>query len=123
MATKGSRRGPRTIDLVLPKQGDTRVYANARVADALVEITKDMTLYHGVRLLQVLEAAYEQGLRDGRGNVFAELDQLKNKPELKYRNPGRPPGSRDSKPRKKRVSRHRRKAANKSTAMRRKKQG
>lgn len=87
--TRISRRGPRAITVVLPK-GSVTMYANARVADALQELTADMTLYHGVRLAQVLEAAYEQGIRDGRRQVFDELDKLKQHPELKHRNPGRP---------------------------------
>jgi hypothetical protein len=39
---------------------------------------------------QVLEAAYEQGLRNGRREVFDEFDRMKQRPELKHRNPGRP---------------------------------
>lgn len=84
-----SRRGPRAIVVGLPK-GEVTVYANARVADAIQELTADMTMYHGVRLAQVIEAAYEQGLRDGRRQVFDEFDRLKQRPELKHRNPGRP---------------------------------
>jgi hypothetical protein len=71
-----------------------KVYAGARVADALEELTADMTLYDGVRFAQVAKALYEQGLDDGRRQVFEELDKLKERPELKHRNPGRPRRSR-----------------------------
>lgn len=84
-----SRRGPRAIAVDLP-QGTVTMYANARVADALEELTAEMTVYHGVRLAQVIEAAYQQGLRDGRRQVFEELDRVRQRPELKHRNPGRP---------------------------------
>ena len=46
--------------------GEITVYANAKVARALQELTNDMTLYHGARLSEVVRAVYEQGLRDGR---------------------------------------------------------
>lgn len=90
---KKTRRGPRALAVELPKSVVT-VYAGARIADALQEITGDMTLYHGVRLAQVLEAVYEQGRTDGRRQVFEEFDKefdkLRQRPELKHRNPGRP---------------------------------
>ena len=84
-----SKRGPRAIDVALAT-GSVTVYANARVATALRELTDDMTLYHGVRLAQVIEAAYDQGLRNGRREVFEEFDKLRQRPELRHRNPGRP---------------------------------
>lgn len=85
-----SRRGKRRIPVDLPKLGDVPVYANARVADALEELSADMGLYHGVRLGQVMEALYEQGRIDGRREVFTGVEQLKQRPELRHRNPGRP---------------------------------
>lgn len=87
MAT--SRRGPRAIVMDL-RSGPVKIYAGARVADALTELAADMKLYQGVRLAQVMEAAYNQGLRDGRRQVFDELENLKRLPALKHRNPGRP---------------------------------
>ena len=41
------------------------VYAGKRVSDALKEVTEDLTLYKGARLLHVLEAVYTQGRKDG----------------------------------------------------------
>jgi len=84
-----SRRGPRVIPLQLPTR-DIAVYANARVADALQELMGDMSLYHGVKFTQVVQAVYEQGLVDGHREVFDGLEKLKASPELKHRNPGRP---------------------------------
>jgi hypothetical protein len=64
------------------------VYAGKRVADALSEITAKMTLYHGVKLTQVLEAVYEQGKKDGARDVFDTVDGLKK--TISHRNPGQP---------------------------------
>jgi hypothetical protein len=84
-----SRRGPRVIPLQLPTRA-IAVYANARVADALQELMADMSLYHGVKFSQVVQAVYAQGLADGRREVFDGAEKLKASPELKNRNPGRP---------------------------------
>lgn len=84
-----SERGPRRVPIEVPN-GELNVYANAKVARALEEVTEDMTVYHGVRLAEVLEAVHEQGVRDGRREVFEHIDEVKNTPELKHRNPGRP---------------------------------
>jgi hypothetical protein len=86
---KIGRRGPRVIPVEL-RNGTVTVYGSARVADALQELMADMTLYSGVKFAQVVEAVYEQGRRDGRREVFDEFDRVKEKPELKHRNPGRP---------------------------------
>lgn len=91
MATGGvSRRGPRAIAVDLPRKGGVTVYAGVRVVDALQEVTAELNLYQGVKLGQVLEAVYDQGLRDGRRQLFDEFDKLKQRPELSHRNPGRP---------------------------------
>jgi len=64
-------RGYRTIKIELPKRGEiAAVYTSARVADALREITEDANLYHGVRLVQVMEAVYLQGRKDGAREAF-----------------------------------------------------
>ena len=91
MATTGKtgKSGPRAIQVTLSKTSVT-VYAGPKVLDALEEVTAEMTLYHGVRLAQVMEALYLQGQKDGRREVFEEFDKLKARPELKHGNPGRP---------------------------------
>lgn len=85
-----SPRGPRRHDIDLPKLGKIPVYAGVKVGKALDEIQEDMTFYKGVRLAQVMEAVYQQGLIDGRAQVFSELESLAKKPQLAHRNPGRP---------------------------------
>jgi hypothetical protein len=92
------QRGFRTVNLDLPKSGETSVYTSARVADALQEVTADMTLYEGVRLLQIMEAVYLQGKKDGARDAFEQIDislsAIKN--ALPHRRPGRPKGSRNT---------------------------
>ena len=95
-----SPKKPRYVRTVVPLPGDKQisVYAGKRVRDALSEISKDMTLYHGVRLSQVLEAVYEQGKKDGARNVFDTVDGLRT--TIPHRNPGQPRKKRPPKGRK-----------------------
>lgn len=78
--------------VALKRKNSVKVYASPKVGDALREITKDITLYQGVRLVEVLEAVYGQGKKDGAREVFEELDRgLANvKKAIPHRTPGRP---------------------------------
>lgn len=84
---------PRNIKNVIPV-GDKNidVYASPRISKALEEVTQDMTLYHGVRFAQILEAVYHQGQKDGARNVFGELDKKMKEAQkaIPHRNPGQP---------------------------------
>jgi hypothetical protein len=88
---KIKRRGYRTVHLDLPKRA-VPVYTSARTADALEEILEDATLYEGVRLVQVLDAVYEQGRKDGARATFEALDEgvAAAKRAIRHRPPGRP---------------------------------
>ncbi len=88
-----AQRGYRTIKLELPRsKGIADVYTSARVADALTEITADATLYDGVRMVQVMEAVYLQGRKDGAREAFDRIDRSLTvvKDEVPHRRPGRP---------------------------------
>lgn len=88
-----ARRGYRTITLDLPaSETQVPVRASARVADALAEVSADMSLYHGVKLLQVLEAVYAQGQKDGARTAFETIDarMLEAKEAVPHRSVGRP---------------------------------
>lgn len=87
-----AQRGYRTIPLVLRDNTEVSIRASARVADALEEIVAEATLYEGVRLTQVLEAAYVQGTKDGARAVFVQLDESLDevKSQIPHRAPGRP---------------------------------
>jgi sulfate adenylyltransferase subunit 1 (EFTu-like GTPase family) len=93
-------RGYRTISLELPKAKTTvPIRASARIADALDEISAEMSLYHGVRLLQVLEAVYTQGNKDGARTAFAAIDEstAAAKAAVPHRSVGRPKRRRTAK--------------------------
>ena len=76
------------INIALAGTEKIQVYAGRAVRDALLEISSDMTLYHGVRLATVLAAVYAQGKKDGARQVFERVDGLKA--GISYRNPGQP---------------------------------
>ncbi|MFT3777078.1 MAG: hypothetical protein QM772_02175 [Ottowia sp.] len=90
---KSSKGKPRQVRNTIPlgKQ-DVAVYASPKIAKALAEVTEDMTIYHGVRLAQVMEAVYMQGLKDGARKAFGVIDGAvsKAKEVVPYRNPGKP---------------------------------
>jgi hypothetical protein len=75
-----------TIEL---KGGEkVKVYASPKISDALTDITGTMPLYDGVRLMQVLEAVYKQGRKDGARAVFEEIESVKKL--VPHGKPGRP---------------------------------
>ena len=89
-----SRRGPRAIPVQLSSSISITVYSGARVEKAFQDFTQDLTVYQAGRFLQVAEAIYEQGRKDGRGEVFDQVERqvegLRKDPELKHAKPGRP---------------------------------
>ncbi len=65
------------------------VYTGAKVKAAFEEVyAKVDTLYHGVRFMEVIEAFYEQGKKDGRREMIEKMDALKT--GVKYLPPGQP---------------------------------
>jgi hypothetical protein len=64
------------------------IYASPKIGSALKELTDDMNLYEGVRLFEVISAAYEQGLKNGRREVIEKLEKIKL--QTKYLPPGQP---------------------------------
>ncbi len=90
-----AKRGYRTVKFQLASKEMIPVYASARTADILEEITEGMSLYHGVRLAQVLEAIYKQGKKDGAAEAFVALDKAQGevKKLIPHKKPGRPKGS------------------------------
>lgn len=84
---------PRQIKNIIPLASqEVSVYASPKVSKALEEVTEDMTLYHGVRLSQVLEAVYTQGQKDGARNAITEIQSnlAKTIGDIPHRNPGKP---------------------------------
>lgn len=75
------------VNVNLPDR-ELPLYVGARISAALKEIRMDMDLYKGVRLEQVLEAVYEQGMKDGRREIIEQLDSIKR--ASNFMPPGRP---------------------------------
>jgi hypothetical protein len=90
MAKKSGKGKPKYVltSLALPKAGTVKVYASPRIAEALRELTEDMNLYKGVKLVQVLEAFYFQGVKEGRAEAARMLAETQKK--LGQGRPGRP---------------------------------
>lgn len=63
-------KGNRKIVLDLPRQGAVPIYSNQRVLDALDEVMGDITTYRGVKLISVMEAVYQQGVKNGKEEVL-----------------------------------------------------
>lgn len=84
---------PRNKKNIIPLQtGAVAVYASPRISKALDEITEDMTLYHGVRFTQILEAIYAQGKKDGARGAFEEVSKrfAEAQKAIPHKNPGKP---------------------------------
>lgn len=61
-------KGPRLHQFTRPSNGEpVKVYAGVKVGRAPDEVTEDLTVYQGVRLYELLEAVYDQGVKDGEG--------------------------------------------------------
>ena len=78
----------------IPLRGknEVKVYASPKVGDALREVLKNMPLYQGVRLSEVLDAVYVQGKKDGAREAFERFDRslADVKRAIPHRTPGRP---------------------------------
>jgi hypothetical protein len=65
------------------------LYAGQKVRSAIIEVTTGMNIYKGVRLGQVMDAVYEQGLKDGRKEIIEQFEG-KIRDKTNYLPPGRP---------------------------------
>lgn len=74
------------------KTTSIKVYASPKVLSAFREVSEDMTLYKGVRLVELLEAVYNQGLKNGARAAFEKVDEGVSaaKKATPHRNPGKP---------------------------------
>lgn len=74
------------------KSGTIKVYASGKVRAALGEVSEDMDLYKGVRLLEVLDAVYSQGRKDGAKTAIDKIEEsvAAAKELIPHRKPGRP---------------------------------
>lgn len=80
---------PRVVKTLVPlPKGQIPVYFGTRIAQALAEVTVDMTLYKGVRLGELLQAVYEQGKKDGARKVKDSFEHMMT--QIPHKNPGQP---------------------------------
>ena len=80
---------PRVVKTLVPlPKGSVPVYFGTRIAQALEEVTVDLTLYKGVRLGELLQAVYEQGKKDGARQVKDSFDHMMK--QIPHKNPGQP---------------------------------
>ncbi len=87
---KKSVSGPRSTVIQLAN-GTIKVYAGKKISEAL-ETIDSLGLYKGVRMIQLVEAVYQQGHKDGAKAVFdarRQSDALLEK-SIPHRPPGRP---------------------------------
>jgi len=61
------------IQVRLPKR-ILALYTGQKVRSAILESTGNMTLYKAVRFGQIMDAVYEQGLKDGRREIIEQFD-------------------------------------------------
>lgn len=87
------KRNPkyRKVSIELPQRALV-IYAGHRVRSALHELTEKMDVYLATRLQLVMQAIYEQGLKDGRKEMIERMEkgfeQIKG--DTNYLPPGRP---------------------------------
>lgn len=80
------------LNKIQAKSREISVYASPRIGRALEDILAKNDLFDGVRIIQVLEAVYAQGKKDGARETFDNLDKslAASKKSILHRNPGRP---------------------------------
>jgi hypothetical protein len=87
------KRNPKykKLSVELPRRALV-IYAGQRVKNALNEITAGMDVYLATRLQLVMQAVYDQGVKDGRKELIDRMDegfdQIKG--ETNCLPPGRP---------------------------------
>jgi hypothetical protein len=89
MTNTPNAKKPRVVKILVPlPNGQVPVYFGTRIAQALHEVTVDMTLYKGVRLGELLQAVYEQGKKDGARQVRDSFERMMK--QIPHKNPGQP---------------------------------
>ena len=87
------RRGYRTVSLpVKTAAKPVSIRMSAQRADTMQEIVGEMTLFKGVKLLDIMEAIYVQGRKDGARETFEQIDRnlSQARKAIPHRAPGRP---------------------------------
>jgi hypothetical protein len=84
---------PRSMKIVITLQNSKlTLYGGARIAAAAADLAKDMSTYDGVKYVQIMEAVYKQGRKDGAAAAFDSIDKNVRaaRQGIPHRNPGQP---------------------------------
>lgn len=84
---------PRSMKIVVTLQNSKlTLYGGARIAQAAADLAKDMNTYDGVKYVQIMEAVYRQGRKDGAAAAFDSIDKNVKaaRQSIPHRNPGQP---------------------------------
>lgn len=67
------------------------IYASPKISHAL-KMIDEMSLYEGVKMIQLIESVYEQGKKDGAKSVFDAFEHKVKEVQkaIPHRNPGQP---------------------------------
>ena len=86
---KGKPRNKKTI--VQTEKANIAIYASPRISKAM-EIIGEMKIYEGVKVLQIIESAYNQGRKDGARDAFehVQLGLKQAQKAVPHKNPGQP---------------------------------
>jgi hypothetical protein len=83
------RRGFRSVALPVKSEGrDVAILMSPRRADTLERIVGEMKTFDGVKLLDIMEAVYVQGRKDGAAAVFEGIEDVRK--AIPHKRPGRP---------------------------------
>jgi len=79
---------PRYVKTIVPlASSQVDIYAGKRVAYALKEL-QNPNIYQGAKLIDLVEAAYDQGKKDGARTVSESFEKMMA--SIPHQNPGRP---------------------------------
>jgi len=86
---KGAPRNKKNVISTTGKQ--IAIYASPKISKAM-EIIGEMTVFEGVKVLEVIEAAYSQGKKDGARDAFDHIQTgiAAAQKAVPHKNPGKP---------------------------------
>jgi hypothetical protein len=81
-----------TVEIDLRDGERVKVFTSRRVKSALAELLEGNSLYLAARQVQVLEAFYKQGKKDGARAAFEQVETkfIEARKLVPHRRPGRP---------------------------------
>ncbi len=86
---KGAPRNKKNI--VATNNSQIAIYASPKISRAM-DIIGEMKIFEGVKVLEVIEAAYNQGKKDGARNAFNHVQAgiAAAQKAVPHKNPGKP---------------------------------